>query len=904
MDTKITIVCVVKFNDNNDYFWFNFLCIPLIIDNFKLSECNELILIVPFKNLERTYEIKNIWRKYINIIIYNEDDLYKFSPHIDGYTKQMMLKILVSKIIDTTHYLIIDPDCLMINKLSLNNLYYDNKVIIGFNLPNHYYHYFWLQNCMELLNFDKKKLENIEDTQIMGITPQIFYTHICKEILDFLEKKFTINFVEKIYEEGEKKRDRNTLKYYHYFTEYTIYWSFIINNDYQNKLYHMNTIDTLYKKEYDGFGWSNNYEKNEEILGILNENNFQKDMECINILINNNDDKFIIIPSNTVKYEKNLFFIYKIFSRHISHKFENLYLKYICPYIDDGDINDEQLINIIKNINEFEYFYVKYILFNKILEREPNYDELQYHVNRIKNKNISFFSLYKEFMNCNEFKVKYKSQHFEDKIICNLFNFNSGFFVDIGAYDGVTFSNSYILEKNLGWKGICIEPSSKSFDILKKKRESINLQCCVSNINDNEVNFIEYNDDNSTSENNISQWSTLLINDEHINKNRIIGHKNYQKKNIKIQSYTFNYIMEKYCINNIDFLSIDTEGNELNIISNIDFKKYNIKTIIYENSLDEDYNQKINSVLENNNFIFKENIINNSLFIKKPKTAIIISGFMRTYNEVFDNLKKYVINNFYEPDIFIYTYNIEGLQIKKNGEIFFDETKKINESDIINLYKPVNIKFNSFNNIHNKLYLDIPDDDLMIVSGSSAPDKLLNQIYGWYCVNEMKKEYEKQNNFVYDVVLKIRPDIDFLSKINNDEIMKCMYDKKIIYIPGYPNANHGHPTCTDCLKYYHSGIHNKEICDIFVMTNSKNMDHYCNLYTTYKDIYYEGYNYLGNKIKKHTNWKYMIKKDKYWLVDPGVVAENICCFYPERLLIYHLQNYLLSPMDIHCKLKR
>ena len=46
-------------------------------------------------------------------------------------------------------------------------------------------------------------------------------------------------------------------------------------------------------------------------------------------------------------------------------------------------------------------------------------------------------------------------------------NKRDGFFLDIGANDGITLSNSYFFEKELGWKGICFEPLKNAFQKLQ-----------------------------------------------------------------------------------------------------------------------------------------------------------------------------------------------------------------------------------------------------------------------------------------------------------------------------------------------------------------------------------------------------------------------------------------------------
>ena len=55
-----------------------------------------------------------------------------------------------------------------------------------------------------------------------------------------------------------------------------------------------------------------------------------------------------------------------------------------------------------------------------------------------------------------------------------------GFFVEVRAHDGITQSNTYYLEKNLGWKGICIEPNLRIYEKLRKNRKCLCLNTAIS----------------------------------------------------------------------------------------------------------------------------------------------------------------------------------------------------------------------------------------------------------------------------------------------------------------------------------------------------------------------------------------------------------------------------------------
>ena len=67
-------------------------------------------------------------------------------------------------------------------------------------------------------------------------------------------------------------------------------------------------------------------------------------------------------------------------------------------------------------------------------------------------------------------------------------NKRDGVFIDIGAAEGVSRSNSYFFEKELGWSGICIEAQKHSYGKLIKNRNSICVNACLSD-KEEEVEF-------------------------------------------------------------------------------------------------------------------------------------------------------------------------------------------------------------------------------------------------------------------------------------------------------------------------------------------------------------------------------------------------------------------------------
>jgi FkbM family methyltransferase len=190
--------------------------------------------------------------------------------------------------------------------------------------------------------------------------------------------------------------------------------------------------------------------------------------------------------------------------------------------------------------------------------------------------------------------MKFYSQFQQDQFVYeNYFkNKQNGFFVDIGAYDGEIDSNSLFFE-NLGWEGICFEPNPIMFEKLQKIRKCKCLPYAISD-KDEMNQFFQIKEGPSTLSglaNEFTQEAIKRINEYNLEDNQSFDYLNIECK-------TFDVIVET---NNIDFLSLDTEGNELKILQSIDFNKYNIDVITVENN---DYDDKFFKFFSNKPYQF------------------------------------------------------------------------------------------------------------------------------------------------------------------------------------------------------------------------------------------------------------------------------------------------------------
>jgi len=170
----------------------------------------------------------------------------------------------------------------------------------------------------------------------------------------------------------------------------------------------------------------------------------------------------------------------------------------------------------------------------------------------------------------NNFFIKKKtySMDGEDLFIDNFFKNKIGLYVDVGAYHPLELSNTYLLYKKK-WKGINIDINTLSIDYFNFLRPNdININLGVAKKNTIKTLYYQKNK---------SPLNTLNL--SHAKK--IFSNK-YKKKRIKTKTLTNILDKTKFKGKEIDFLNIDTEGNDLEVLKSLDFKKYKPKLICVE----------------------------------------------------------------------------------------------------------------------------------------------------------------------------------------------------------------------------------------------------------------------------------------------------------------------------------
>ena len=181
----------------------------------------------------------------------------------------------------------------------------------------------------------------------------------------------------------------------------------------------------------------------------------------------------------------------------------------------------------------------------------------------------------------------------QDLFVLSQLNFKrGGFFVEFGAANGVHHSNTYLLEKEFNWSGILAEPAVCWHDELRNKRKAAIATQCVWKESNRRVTF---------NETDAADLSTIdLYGAEDVHKDARKSGKRYEVVTISLN----DLLLKHNAPSEIDYLSIDTEGSEFDILSNFDFGKHRFRVITCEHNYTP-LREKIRALLSSRGYVRK-----------------------------------------------------------------------------------------------------------------------------------------------------------------------------------------------------------------------------------------------------------------------------------------------------------
>jgi len=195
----------------------------------------------------------------------------------------------------------------------------------------------------------------------------------------------------------------------------------------------------------------------------------------------------------------------------------------------------------------------------------------------------------------------------------------NGFFVEVGALDGFGASNTWFFEKERNWSGLLIEPNPVEFNKRNQhpRPNSIFENCAISDV-EMDINFLSIEGPCNVLSGIMEFYNTQHL--ERINRelemysNHPEDHELYSRKEqIPMKSVRLQTLFDKHNITKIDFISIDVEGVELQVLNSINFDKVDISVFMIENNYGL---EKETEFLSSKGYKLLGNIQWDSVFIK------------------------------------------------------------------------------------------------------------------------------------------------------------------------------------------------------------------------------------------------------------------------------------------------
>ena len=150
----------------------------------------------------------------------------------------------------------------------------------------------------------------------------------------------------------------------------------------------------------------------------------------------------------------------------------------------------------------------------------------------------------------------------------------NGYFVEFGATNGITMSNSHLLNVHYDWDGILAEPNPDYHERLARERSCNITHKCVYSKSNETFKFL-------------CAEKGLMSRLAHINPNdhNEQSGKREIKQEIDVETISLNDLMDEYnAPSTIDYISVDTEGSEFEILSHFDFDKRHVRMFTVEHN--------------------------------------------------------------------------------------------------------------------------------------------------------------------------------------------------------------------------------------------------------------------------------------------------------------------------------
>jgi FkbM family methyltransferase len=169
------------------------------------------------------------------------------------------------------------------------------------------------------------------------------------------------------------------------------------------------------------------------------------------------------------------------------------------------------------------------------------------------------------------------AQHGEELLLWECLGWRqTGFFVEIGAYDGRNLSNSYFFEK-LGWRGILVEADPELANRCRTSRpKSIVIHAALGETEGGSAAFSMVRGPDG-----VDTLSFLSAPAQHLNR---IASEGGRIEQVTVPTRSLKAVLDEVGVSEIDWISIDVEGNEMSVLKGADLQIHRPKIILIEDN--------------------------------------------------------------------------------------------------------------------------------------------------------------------------------------------------------------------------------------------------------------------------------------------------------------------------------
>ena len=210
------------------------------------------------------------------------------------------------------------------------------------------------------------------------------------------------------------------------------------------------------------------------------------------------------------------------------------------------------------------------------------------------------------------------SLHSLDTLMLEYINYNNGFFIEAGANDGLSQSNTALYEFDYGWNGLLIEPNFKKYiDCKKNRTNSIveNYALVSSNYTKKTIRGDFDSPDYANS------LMAMVIDNGDYQDDLLLSCKNEKAKNnkiVEVPTITIDELLTENKISKIDFFSLDVEGYEISVLNGMDFSNVRPKYFLIETANRPEYQNIVRQYMKDKNYLFVKQLSgNDDLFLDK-----------------------------------------------------------------------------------------------------------------------------------------------------------------------------------------------------------------------------------------------------------------------------------------------